>query len=205
MIGTALVVQPLPTYHGKNVIHIAQVPDASADGGAVIQVSVNGELDSTQPGISDINRIIVFGGRTARNQIVVDPSVQVATTIDSGHGKRSFPDRRGGPDHGNTAGSATHVDRRAWPEPAHRPGRQRQVQTQQGDHPDLRQPTEEPDTPAESATAGRNVLPVCPRASGADPAKRREGKAAPEPINTDNRQQRNSRWIRYPLTPVLPG
>ena len=97
IIGTALVVQPPPKYHGKNKIHVAQVPDASADGGAVIQVNINGVLDSTQPGINDINRIIVFGGRTARNQIVVDPSVQVATTIDSGHGTVAFLTGGGGP------------------------------------------------------------------------------------------------------------
>ena len=93
----ALVVQPPPKFHGKNHIHIAQVPIASANGGAVIQVNINGELDSTQPGINDINRIIVFGGRTARNQIVVDPSVQLATTIDSGHGTVAFLTGGGGP------------------------------------------------------------------------------------------------------------
>ena len=97
IIGQALVVQPPPKFHGKNQIHVAQVPDASADGGAVIQVTINGELDSTQPGINDINRIIVFGGRTARNQIVIDPSVAVATTIDSGHGTVSFLTGGGGP------------------------------------------------------------------------------------------------------------
>ena len=97
IIGNALVVQPPPKYHGKNKIHVAQVPDASADGGAVIQVSINGVLDSTQPGINDINRIIVFGGRAARNQIVVDPSVQVATTIDGGHGTVSFLTGGGAP------------------------------------------------------------------------------------------------------------
>jgi hypothetical protein len=97
IIGSALVVQPPPKFHGKNHIFVAQVPDASADGGAVIQVNINGELDSTQPGINDINRIIVFGGRTARNQIVIDPSVQVATTIDSGHGNVAFLTGGGGP------------------------------------------------------------------------------------------------------------
>jgi cyclophilin family peptidyl-prolyl cis-trans isomerase len=97
IIGNALVVQPPPQYHGKNQIHVAQVPDASADGGAVIQVNINGVLDSTQPGISDINRIIVFGGRSARNQIVIDPSVKVATTIDSGHGTVAFLTGGGGP------------------------------------------------------------------------------------------------------------
>ncbi len=73
------------------------MPDSSADGGAVIQVNINGVLDSTQPGISDINRIIVFGGRAARNQIVIDPSVQVATTVDGGHGTVSFLTGGGGP------------------------------------------------------------------------------------------------------------
>ncbi len=97
IIGQALVVQPPPKFHGKNHIHVAQVPDASADGGAVIQVNINGQLDATQPGIDDINRIIVFGGRTARNQIVIDPSVQVATTIDSGHGNVAFLTGGGGP------------------------------------------------------------------------------------------------------------
>jgi cyclophilin family peptidyl-prolyl cis-trans isomerase len=97
IIGQALVVQPPPQFHGKNVIHVSQVPDASADGGAVIQVSINGELDSTQPGIDDINRIIVFGGRSAKNQIVIDPSVAVATTIDGGHGTISYLTGGGAP------------------------------------------------------------------------------------------------------------
>ena len=97
IIGQALVVQPPPKFHGKNHIHVAQVPDASANGGAVIQVNINGQLDATQPGIDDINRIIVFGGRTARNQIVIDPSVQVSTTIDSGHGNVAFLTGGGGP------------------------------------------------------------------------------------------------------------
>jgi cyclophilin family peptidyl-prolyl cis-trans isomerase len=97
IIGGALVIQPVPKFHGKNTIHVAQVPDASADGGAVIQVNINGQLDATQPGINDINRIIVFGGRTARNQVVVDPSVKLATTIDSGHGTVAFLTGGGGP------------------------------------------------------------------------------------------------------------
>jgi hypothetical protein len=97
VIGQALVVQPPPQFHGKNKIHVAQVADSSANGGAVIQVNINGELDATQPGISDINRIIVFGGRTARNQIVIDPSVKVSTTIDSGHATVAFLTGGGGP------------------------------------------------------------------------------------------------------------
>ncbi len=81
----------------------------------MIQVNINGELDATQPGINDINRIIVFGGRTARNRIVVDPSVQLATTIDSGHGSRRLPDRRRRTYQGTRLVRPHDIDRRAGP------------------------------------------------------------------------------------------
>jgi cyclophilin family peptidyl-prolyl cis-trans isomerase len=97
VIGMALVVQPPPKFHGKNSIHVAQIASPSSAGGAIIQVNINGQLDATQPAIGDINRIIVFGGRTARNQIVIDPSVKVSTTIDSGHGTVAFLTGGGGP------------------------------------------------------------------------------------------------------------
>ena len=97
IIASALVIQPKPVYHGKNTIQIAQIASASASGGAIIQVNINGQLDSTQPAIGNINRIIVFGGRTAKNQIIIDPSVQLATTIDSGHGTVNFLTGGGGP------------------------------------------------------------------------------------------------------------
>ena len=102
MIGTApnqvLVITPLPrTDHGTNKIEVAQIPDASATDGAVLQVEVNGELDATMPDLGNIDRIIVFGGRRANNDIVIDPSVQVATTIDGGHGLVNFLTGGGGP------------------------------------------------------------------------------------------------------------
>ena len=97
VIGQALVITPLPQFHGKNVINIAQIASPSSAGGAIIQVEVNGELDSTQPAIGSIDRIIVFGGRTARNKIIVDPSVQLSTTIDSGHGTFAYLTGGGGP------------------------------------------------------------------------------------------------------------
>jgi cyclophilin family peptidyl-prolyl cis-trans isomerase len=97
VIGQALVIQPMPQYHGKNTIHIAQIASPSSSGGAIIQVNINGQLDATQPAIGTIDRIIVFGGRSARNKIVVDPSVQVSTTIDSGHGTVAFLTGGGGP------------------------------------------------------------------------------------------------------------
>jgi Bacterial Ig domain len=102
VIGTSpnqvLVITPLPrTDHGTNKIEVAQIPDASATDGAVLQVEVNGELDSTMPALGDIDRIIVYGGRQANNDIVIDPSVQVATTIDGGHGLVNFLTGGGGP------------------------------------------------------------------------------------------------------------
>jgi cyclophilin family peptidyl-prolyl cis-trans isomerase len=102
LIGTApnqvLVITPVPrTDHGTNKIEVAQIPDASATDGAVLQVEVNGQLDTTMPALGDIDRIIVFGGRQANNDIVVDPSVQVATTIDGGHGLVNYLTGGGGP------------------------------------------------------------------------------------------------------------
>jgi hypothetical protein len=97
VVGPALVIQPTPEFHGKNVIHIAQIASSSASGGAIIQVNINGQLDATQPAIGSIDRIIVFGGRTARNKIVIDPSVKLSVTIDSGHGTQAFLTGGGGP------------------------------------------------------------------------------------------------------------
>jgi cyclophilin family peptidyl-prolyl cis-trans isomerase len=97
VIGTALVVTPVPRRdHGTNKIEVTQVPQASASGGAVIQVVVNGELDATQPAIGDLDRIIVFGGNKANNDIIIDPSVKLNTTIDGGHGLVNFLTGGGG-------------------------------------------------------------------------------------------------------------
>jgi len=97
VIGQALVITPVPRLdHGINHIEVAQVPDASAKGGAVIQVEVNGQLDQTQPGILTLDRIIVFGGSKAKNDVVIDPSVKLDTTIDSGHGLLSYLTGGGG-------------------------------------------------------------------------------------------------------------
>jgi cyclophilin family peptidyl-prolyl cis-trans isomerase len=94
----ALVITPNPRRdHGTNKIEVAQIPEASASGGAVIQVEVNGQLDATMPAIGDLDRIIVFGGRQAKNDIVIDPSVKLATTIDGGHGLVNYLTGGGGP------------------------------------------------------------------------------------------------------------
>ena len=166
---TALVVQPAPKFHGKNVIHIAQIANASASGGAIIQVNVNGQLDATQPAIGTIDRIIVFGGRTARNKIVVDPSVK-ARNHDrqrAWHGRLSYWRRRADP---RTRMVRAHdVDRRSRPESVDRSRRQSEIQADQGDRPDLRRQTPPPHGTAPYVASGWNVLQVRPRSSRSDP------------------------------------
>src|SRR5262249_28094052 len=96
-VGSVLIVTPQPRPdHGMNQIEVAQIPDDTADGGAVIPVMTNGHVDGTQPAVGDLSRIIVFGGRLAKNNIFISPSVTVNTTIDSGHARRSHLTGGGG-------------------------------------------------------------------------------------------------------------
>jgi hypothetical protein len=48
------------------------------------------------PAIGNLDRIIVFGGAKAKNDIVIDPSVKLDTTIDGGHGTVSYLTGGGG-------------------------------------------------------------------------------------------------------------
>ena len=94
VVGTSpdevLIVTPVPrTDRGKNTIDLVQVADPLADGGAVIQVVVNGEIDSIQPGIADLAGIVVYGGNKAKNTIIIDPSVTVPSTISGGQGYKN--------------------------------------------------------------------------------------------------------------------
>jgi len=89
LIGTSpnqvLVVDPIPNnIHFTNVIHVSQVANPTT-GGDMIQVSVNGLLDSIQPATSALTQIIVFGSKSS-DQITVDPSVTVPTTLNGGTG-----------------------------------------------------------------------------------------------------------------------
>jgi cyclophilin family peptidyl-prolyl cis-trans isomerase len=84
-LGGVLVVDPLPrTDHGTNVINVTQ-PTNPVTGNPDLQVSVNGVIDSTQPAVSSVGRLVVFGAK-ANDQITVDPSVTVPATLDGGHG-----------------------------------------------------------------------------------------------------------------------
>jgi cyclophilin family peptidyl-prolyl cis-trans isomerase len=90
IVGPDLVIQPVPKQHGgSNYITVNQVPDATASGGAVLEVFVNGQLDETAPGIGTVNQIIVYGGRRTNNYITLTPNVTVPATIDGGHGREN--------------------------------------------------------------------------------------------------------------------
>ncbi|MBV8611585.1 MAG: hypothetical protein JO034_29600 [Singulisphaera sp.] len=81
VIGTVLVVTPVPlTDGGTNMINVTQVND-------MLQVTVNGVVDSTPLPVSSINRIVVFGSK-ASDDITIDPSVDptIPVTLDGGHG-----------------------------------------------------------------------------------------------------------------------
>jgi cyclophilin family peptidyl-prolyl cis-trans isomerase len=98
MVGPDLVIQPLPKQHGgSNYIDVIQVPNASASGGALLEVYVNGQLDATAPGVATVNRIVVFGGRGTNNYITLGPSVSVQATINGGHGRKNALQGGGGP------------------------------------------------------------------------------------------------------------
>jgi cyclophilin family peptidyl-prolyl cis-trans isomerase len=96
LIDNVLVVTPAPkTVRGTDNIHITQVADSSVSGGQKILVTVNGIPDLTQPASSSLTQIVVFGTKASDN-IQVDPSVTVPTTIDGGHGGKNVLKAGGG-------------------------------------------------------------------------------------------------------------
>jgi cyclophilin family peptidyl-prolyl cis-trans isomerase len=91
-LGTVLLITPLPNWnrHKTNTIDVIQVPAPSGakDTNPIIQVFVNGQLDTTQPAIDTIDDIIAFGSK-ANDKITIDPSVTLPSVIDGGHGGRN--------------------------------------------------------------------------------------------------------------------
>jgi hypothetical protein len=88
VIGQVLVVTPAPrTDKGTNTIHVTQVNDPTNSANNKLEVTVNNLLDPTQPLVSAINHIVVFGAK-ASDDITIDPSVDptIAVTLDGGHG-----------------------------------------------------------------------------------------------------------------------
>jgi cyclophilin family peptidyl-prolyl cis-trans isomerase len=82
LLGTVLVVTPVATPHKHNAITVDEV-------NGNIQVTVNGVLDSNQPAATSLSEIVVYGENTG-NTITVTPDVEVATSLDGGHGGRNF-------------------------------------------------------------------------------------------------------------------
>jgi cyclophilin family peptidyl-prolyl cis-trans isomerase len=84
---STLIITPVPrTDHGTNYIDVIQVPSTAMSTTPVIQVYVNNQLDTTQPAVSSLDDIIVYGSKAANNVITIDPTVTVPAVIDGGHG-----------------------------------------------------------------------------------------------------------------------
>ena len=87
VVGTTLIVTPVPrTDHGTNYIDVIQVPSTATSTTPVIQVYVNNQLDSTQPAVSSLDDIIIYGRKAANDVITIDPTVTLPSVIDGGHG-----------------------------------------------------------------------------------------------------------------------
>jgi cyclophilin family peptidyl-prolyl cis-trans isomerase len=88
VIGTDLVVTPAPNRgFGKNTIVVSEVPATS--GGDNLQVEVNGIIDPITVSAASITRIIVFGGKRAKNDITIDSNVTIPATLSGGQGIRN--------------------------------------------------------------------------------------------------------------------
>jgi cyclophilin family peptidyl-prolyl cis-trans isomerase len=92
VVGTVLLVTPVPrTDKGTNTIDITEIPNPSGSGD-LIQVTVNGVIDQTQPpttGTGAVDRIGVFGGKRANNILFIDPSVTLPVTMEGGRAGRN--------------------------------------------------------------------------------------------------------------------
>lgn len=86
VINNVLLVTPQPHRRRRftNTILVSQTTGANP----VVQVTVNGIVDATQPLVSSLNQIVVYGSK-ANDKITVDPSVTITTTLDGGHGGRN--------------------------------------------------------------------------------------------------------------------
>jgi cyclophilin family peptidyl-prolyl cis-trans isomerase len=86
-VDNIFIVQPVPKAHVNNTVSIAQVPDATSPSNSTLLTTVNGLVSVVQPPTSDFNSIIVYGGKHANNDVVIDPSVTLPSTISSGQGQ----------------------------------------------------------------------------------------------------------------------
>jgi cyclophilin family peptidyl-prolyl cis-trans isomerase len=90
VVGNVLTVTPVPRRDlGTNTIDVSQVPNSSSPTGLGYVVTVDGIPDTTAVSTAGINKITVFGGKRARNKIVIDPSVTVPSVINGGQGYKN--------------------------------------------------------------------------------------------------------------------
>jgi cyclophilin family peptidyl-prolyl cis-trans isomerase len=90
VVGNVLTVTPVPRRDlGTNTIDVSQVPNSSSPTGLGYVVTVDGIPDTTAVSTAGINKISVFGGKRARNKIVIDPSVTVPSVINGGLGYKN--------------------------------------------------------------------------------------------------------------------
>jgi cyclophilin family peptidyl-prolyl cis-trans isomerase len=82
LIGTVLVVTPLPNPHKHNSITVDEV-------NGNIQVTVNGVLDTNQPATTSLSEILVYGENTG-NTINITPNVDNYVSLNGGHGGMNF-------------------------------------------------------------------------------------------------------------------
>jgi peptidyl-prolyl cis-trans isomerase A (cyclophilin A) len=95
-VGRTLVVTP-PPVTSSDTISIAQINDPNNSANDILQVAVNGMIDSFQPLVASIDRIIVMGGAKANNTITIDPSVTIpAVSLAGGNGVKIFNVIQGG-------------------------------------------------------------------------------------------------------------
>jgi cyclophilin family peptidyl-prolyl cis-trans isomerase len=80
VIGRVLVVTPPPrTDKGTNTITLTQSATST------IVTEVNGVIDATQPNVSTLDSIVVYGSKASDN-ISVDPAITLPTTLNGGQG-----------------------------------------------------------------------------------------------------------------------
>ena len=85
--GVLLVSAP-PKGHGTNVIQVTQV-------NGNVQVSINGLIDKTQPAMSSLDSMSIYGSKV-NDQILIDPSVTTPATLNGGRGGRNTLSGGGG-------------------------------------------------------------------------------------------------------------
>ncbi len=85
LIGTVLTVTPPPrTDHGTNNINVSEAPDPANPGSFILQVTLNGVLDATQPSVSAVTEIVVQGGKLAKNNVTINSNVDLPALLIGG-------------------------------------------------------------------------------------------------------------------------